>query len=73
MIIGSQFLVDSKDPEADRAPFRGIPGFRSIAVAEGGLICAVPPAEAGIHPLAREFSRRACRTPTDECRAVLDG
>jgi len=58
MIIGAHFLLYSRDPEADRAFFRDVLGFRSIDVGEGWLIFAMPPAEAGIHPLDGEFSQR---------------
>jgi len=58
MIIGAHFLLYSKDPEADRAFFRDVLGFRYIDVGEGWLIFAMPSAEAGIHPLDGEFSQR---------------
>lgn len=50
MITGAHFLFYSKNPEADRAFFRDILGFCSVDVG-GWLIFAMPPAEAGIHPL----------------------
>ena len=59
MIIGSHFLLYSKDPEADRAFFRDVLGFRYVDAGEGWLIFAMSPAEAGIHPLdGGEFSQR---------------
>ncbi|HET6177451.1 MAG TPA: VOC family protein [Candidatus Sulfotelmatobacter sp.] len=58
MIIGAHFLLYSRDPEADRAFFRDVLGFRAIDAGEGWLIFAMPPAEAGIHPLDGEFSQR---------------
>lgn len=58
MIIGAHFLLYSPDPEADRAFFRDVLGFRSADVGEGWLIFAMPPAEAAIHPLDGEFSQR---------------
>jgi hypothetical protein len=57
MIIGAHFLLYSKEPEADRAFFRDVLGFRSVDVGEGWLIFAMPPTEAGIHPLDGEFSQ----------------
>jgi len=57
MIVGSHFLLYSKNAEADRAFFRDVLGFRYIDAGEGWLIFAMPPAEAGIHPLDREFSQ----------------
>jgi glyoxalase/bleomycin resistance protein/dioxygenase superfamily protein len=56
MITGAHFLFYSKNPEADRAFFRDVLGFCSVDVGEGWLIFALPPAEAGIHPLDGEFS-----------------
>lgn len=58
MIIGSHFLLYSKDPEADRAFFRDVLGFRYVDAGEGWLIFAMSPAEAGIHPLDGEFSQQ---------------
>jgi catechol 2,3-dioxygenase-like lactoylglutathione lyase family enzyme len=58
MIFGAHFLLYSKNPEADRAFFRDVLGFRAIDVGEGWLIFAMPPAEAGIHPLEGEFSQQ---------------
>jgi hypothetical protein len=43
-------LLYSDNPEADRAFFRDVLGFRSVDAGEGWLIFALPPAEAGIHP-----------------------
>ena len=57
MIFGTHFLLYSKDPEADRAFFRDVLGFRSVDAGEGWLIFAMPPAEAGIHPLEGDFSQ----------------
>jgi len=58
MIIGSHFLLYSKDPEVDRAFFRDVFGLRFVDVGEGWLIFAMPPAEVGIHPTEAEFSQR---------------
>jgi catechol 2,3-dioxygenase-like lactoylglutathione lyase family enzyme len=57
MIIASHFLLYSQDLEADRAFFRDVLGFRSVDLGGGWLIFAMPPAEAGIHPLEGEFSQ----------------
>jgi predicted enzyme related to lactoylglutathione lyase len=57
MIIGSHFLLYSKDPDADRAFFRDVLNFPCIDAGEGWLIFGMPPAEAGIHPLEGEFSQ----------------
>ena len=51
MIIGSHFLIYSKDAERDRAFFRDVLGFSSIDTGDGWLIFALPPAEMGVHPM----------------------
>jgi len=58
MIIGTHVLLYSRNPEADRAFFRDVLGFRSLDVGEGWLIFAMPPAEVGIHPLDVEFTQQ---------------
>lgn len=50
MINGVHLLLYSRDPEADRAFFREVLGFKSADAGEGWLIFALPPAEFGIHP-----------------------
>src|SRR5438094_5178382 len=49
-ITGAHMLLYSDKPEADRAFFRDVLGFRAVDAGEGWLIFALPPAEAGIHP-----------------------
>jgi len=49
-ITGTHILLYSDNPEADRAFFRDILGFRSVDAGQGWLIFAMPPAETGIHP-----------------------
>lgn len=50
MISGTHVVVYSKNPEADRAFFRDILGFKSVDAGHGWLIFALPPAEAAFHP-----------------------
>ena len=50
MLTGAHIVVYSKDPEADRAFFKEILGFRSVDAGEGWLIFAVPTAEVAFHP-----------------------
>jgi len=57
MITGAHILFYSKDPEADRAFFSKVLGFRSVDVGHGWLIFAMPPAEAAIHPADGDFSQ----------------
>ena len=49
-IIGAHLLLNSDNPEADRAFFRDVLGFRAVDAGGGWLIFALPPAEIGIHP-----------------------
>ncbi len=58
MIIGSHFLLHSRDPEADRSFFRDVLDFRAVDTGGGWLIFALPAAEAAIHPLDNELSER---------------
>ena len=50
MISGAHIVVYSKHPEADRAFFRDVLGFKSVDAGHGWLIFALPPAEAAFHP-----------------------
>jgi catechol 2,3-dioxygenase-like lactoylglutathione lyase family enzyme len=50
MIFGAHVLLYSENPEADRAFFRDVLGFRNVDAGEGWLIFALPPAEAAFHP-----------------------
>jgi len=50
MITGIHFLFYSADPEADRAFFRDVLGFRAIDAGGGWLIYRLPPAELAVHP-----------------------
>jgi catechol 2,3-dioxygenase-like lactoylglutathione lyase family enzyme len=54
MITGTHVLFYSTNPEADRAFFRDVLGFRSVDAGEGWLIFKMPPAEAGFHPAEGE-------------------
>ncbi len=54
-INGAHWLIYSKDPEADRAFFRDVLGFRSVDAGGGWLIFALPPSELGIHPGEGDF------------------
>ena len=63
MIIGTHFLIYSKDPEADRAFFRYVLGLPFVDVGDGWLIFGMSPAEAGIHPVEGEFSQSHAGRP----------
>lgn len=58
MIHGIHLLLYSRDPEADRAFFRDVLGFKWVDAGEGWLIFAMPPAEVGIHPGDGSFVER---------------
>ncbi len=57
MIIGTHFLLYSKNAEADRTFFRDVLKFSYVDAGEGWLIFAMSPAEAGIHPMEGEFTQ----------------
>jgi catechol 2,3-dioxygenase-like lactoylglutathione lyase family enzyme len=50
MISGAHVIIYSKNADADRAFFRDVLGFKSVAASHGWLIFALPPAEAAFHP-----------------------
>ncbi len=50
MIIGAHTIIYSRDPEADRAFFRDVLGFKSIDIGGGWLLFALPPSESAFHP-----------------------
>src|SRR5215469_2290713 len=50
MIDGAHFVIYSENPEADRAFFRDVLGFRSVDAGRGWLIFGLPTAEAAFHP-----------------------
>ena len=51
MVNGVHVLIYTPDPDADRAFFRDVLGFKAVDVGHGWLIFALPPAEAAFHPL----------------------
>ena len=50
LINGAHVIVESKDPDADRAFFRDVLGFDSVDAGGGWLIFGLPPAEVAMHP-----------------------
>jgi catechol 2,3-dioxygenase-like lactoylglutathione lyase family enzyme len=52
MISGAHIVIQSKNPEADRAFFRDVLGFASVDAGHGWLVFALPPSEAAFHPAA---------------------
>lgn len=57
MIIGTHFLLYSKNADADRTFFRDVLKFPFVDAGEGWLLFAMSPAEAGIHPMESEFTQ----------------
>ncbi|MGH9228411.1 MAG: VOC family protein [Acidimicrobiales bacterium] len=49
-ITGTHALLYTSEPEAVRALFRDVFGWRHVDAGEGWLVFALPPAELGIHP-----------------------
>jgi catechol 2,3-dioxygenase-like lactoylglutathione lyase family enzyme len=50
MISAAHIVVYSRNPDADRAFFRDVLGFKSVDAGHGWLIFALPPGEAAFHP-----------------------
>ncbi len=50
MIHGVHLLLNSRDPEADRAFLRDVLGWPFVDAGHGWLIFALPPTELAIHP-----------------------
>ena len=49
-IIGTHALLYTSEPDAVRANFRDVFGWKHVDDGQGWLIFALPPAELGIHP-----------------------
>ena len=57
MITGTHVLLYSNNPDADRSFFRDVLQFPSVDAGGGWPIFALPPAEAGIHPVGQDDNR----------------
>jgi predicted enzyme related to lactoylglutathione lyase len=59
-VTGFHGLIYTSEPEAVRAVFRDVLGWKHVDAGDGWLIFKLPPAELGVHPAmpgrAREFS-----------------
>jgi len=51
-ITGTHMLLYTTQPEALRATFRDVFGWKHVDAGDGWLIFALPPAELGVHPAA---------------------
>jgi len=59
MVNGAHLLLNSTNPEADRAFFRDGLGFPHVDAGGGWLIFALPPAELAVHPTEKKTHRRS--------------
>jgi catechol 2,3-dioxygenase-like lactoylglutathione lyase family enzyme len=50
VITGAHVLIYTSEPEALRAVFRDVFGWKYVDDGDGWLIFALPPAELGVHP-----------------------
>ena len=57
MIHGVHLLLNSVNPEADRAFFKDVLNFPHVDAGHGWLIFALPPAEAAIHPAEKDLTQ----------------
>jgi hypothetical protein len=57
MIHGVHLLLNSVNPEADRAFFRDVLNLPHVDAGEGWLIFALPPAEMAIHPAEKNLTQ----------------
>jgi catechol 2,3-dioxygenase-like lactoylglutathione lyase family enzyme len=71
MISGAHLLLYSSDPEADRAFFRDVLGFRYVDDGGGWLIFALPPSEVAVHPLSENTPAPAVDTEHELLGAAL--
>jgi catechol 2,3-dioxygenase-like lactoylglutathione lyase family enzyme len=63
MLTGAHVLLYSENPEADRAFFRDILGFRAVDAGGGWLIFALSPAELALHPTEGETGQLHAERP----------
>ena len=70
MINGAHVVLDSKDPETDRAFFSDVLKFNSVDAGHGWLIFALPSAEAAFHD-AEQNDRHELYFMCDDIIATL--
>ena len=51
IVNGVHILIYTANPDADRAFFRDVLGFKHVDAGHGWLIFGLPPAEAAFHPI----------------------
>ena len=70
MISGVHGLVYTSEPDAVRAVFRDVFGWKHVDAGDGWLIFALPPAELGVHPDERS-NRRSISLMCDDLEATM--
>ena len=55
-ITGAHVLLYTSEPDALRAMFRDVFGWKHVDARDGWLIFALPPAELGVHPVEPEMT-----------------
>ena len=70
-ITGAHVLLYTSEPEAVRAIFRDVFGWRHVDAGDGWLIFALPPAEVGVHP-AEYVVRRDLSLMCDDIHATME-
>jgi catechol 2,3-dioxygenase-like lactoylglutathione lyase family enzyme len=69
-ITGLHALLYTSEPEAVRAIFRDVFGWRHVDAGDGWLIFAAPPAEVGVHP-AEKGGRHDVSLMCDDIRTTM--
>ena len=71
MLIGSHIIINSKNPELDRAFFKDVIKLDFVDVGQGWIIFGLPPAELAIHP-AEENNRHEFYLMVEDIRLFVD-
>jgi catechol 2,3-dioxygenase-like lactoylglutathione lyase family enzyme len=69
VITGAHVLIYTSEPEAVRAAFRDVFGWKHVDDGDGWLIFALPPAELGVHP--GDSSRHELSLMCDDIAATV--
>ncbi len=69
-VHGAHVIINSTDPDADRAFFRDVLKYPSVDAGHGWLIFALPPAEVAVHP-SQENDRHELFLMCDDVRAFI--
>ena len=69
-VTGVHGLIYTSEPEAVRAVFRDVFGWKHVDAGDGWLIFALPPAELGVHPV-ESGSRQELTLTCDDIGATM--